>query len=110
METFFFVNFYKNNIITDLADFVPWNNIFIVSPEKAAQFPGTGDNKCCESTGFAVEFNIDRAAQTTAGGSIDDFFLFQFTDAHKKSCNLIVLLNLCIFWNIYASPFIDTVK
>ena len=35
MKTFFFVNLYKDNIISDLADTVPGDDIFIISSKKA---------------------------------------------------------------------------
>ena len=37
MKTFFFFNFYKDDVITNLADTVPGNNVFIFASEKTAE-------------------------------------------------------------------------
>jgi len=36
VETFFLIDFHKNNVISDLADAVPGDNIFVISSEKTA--------------------------------------------------------------------------
>lgn len=40
MKTFLFFNFYKDDVITNLADTVPGNNVFIFASEKTAEFTG----------------------------------------------------------------------
>ena len=38
MKTFFLLDFYEDNVITNLTDTVPWNDIFIVVTEETAEF------------------------------------------------------------------------
>ena len=45
MKTFLFFNFYKDDVITNLADTVPGNNVFIFASEKTAEFTGTWNNQ-----------------------------------------------------------------
>ena len=72
-----FVNFHQDNIIPDLTDTVPRNDIFAVcAPETEAEAPGTWNYKGCDTAGFTVEFHIYRAAKGAAGTDIDHFFLF----------------------------------
>ena len=40
METFFFVYFHKDDIVPDLADTFPGNDIFIITSEQAAESSG----------------------------------------------------------------------
>lgn len=86
METFFFLNFYQNDVISDLADAFPGDNILIFPTEKAAESARSGNNQSSETSGFAVKFYIRRASEAAAGTGIDDFFLFQFTYSHRKTC------------------------
>ena len=64
METFFFVYFHKDDIVPDLADTFPWNDIFIITSEQAG-----------ELTAFAVKFRINGTSETAAGTDINYFFL-----------------------------------
>jgi len=45
MKTFFLLDFYEDNVITNLANTVPWNDIFIVVTEETAKFSGTRDDQ-----------------------------------------------------------------
>ena len=78
MKTFFFFDFNQDNILTDLADTVPWNDIFIFFAPETAEFAGHGDYHCLNFSGSTVEFKINGAAQAFAGTGIDDLFLSEF--------------------------------
>ena len=58
METFFFVYFHKDDIVPDLADTFPGNDIFIITSEQAAESSGAWKYKGGELTAFAVKFRI----------------------------------------------------
>ena len=75
METFFFVNFHEDNVVSNLADTVPGDAVFTVTAEKTAEFPRTGYDQGGHSAGFAVKFHINRAPETAAGAGVDHFFL-----------------------------------
>ena len=83
MKTFFLLDFYEDNVITNLADTVPWNDIFIVVTEETAEFTGTRDDQGIDAPCGTVKFQIDGTAEAFAGAGIYDFFLFQFTKTHK---------------------------
>ena len=89
METFFFVYFHKDDIVPNLADTFPGNDIFIITSEQAAESSGAWKYKGGELTAFAVKFRINGTSETAA---------YAFDN------------NLCIFAKIYASPFIDTLN
>ena len=59
METFFFVYFHKDDIVPDLADTFPGNDIFIITSEQAAESSGAWKYKGSELTAFAVKFRIN---------------------------------------------------
>lgn len=79
MKTFFFLNFHKNNVISDLTDTFPGDDVFAFTSEKAAEFSGSRDDQRGDAAGLAVKFQINGTAKTSAGTGVDDFFLFQFT-------------------------------
>ena len=74
----FFFQFNKNDIISNLYDTVPWNDIFIFFAPETAEFAGHGDYHCLNFSGSTVEFKINGAAQAFAGTGIDDLFLSEF--------------------------------
>ena len=103
METFFFVYFHKDDIVPDLADTFPGNDVFGIAAEKTADLCRTGNNDCfhksgtdidihiaseqaaessrawkykgSELTAFAVKFRINGTSETAAGTDINYFFL-----------------------------------
>lgn len=75
METFFFVYFHKDDIVPDLADTFPGNDIFIITSEQAAESSGTWEYKGSELTALAVKFRINGTSETAAGTDINYFFL-----------------------------------
>ena len=75
METFFFVYFHKDDIVPDLADTFPGNDIFIITSEQAAESSGAWKYKGGELTAFAVKFRINGTSETAAGTDINYFFL-----------------------------------
>ncbi len=56
VETFFFVYFHKDDIVPDLADTFPGNDVFIITSEQAAESSGAWKYKGGELTAFAVKF------------------------------------------------------
>lgn len=75
METFFFVNFHENNVVSNLADTVPGDAVFTVTAEKTAEFAWTWYDQGGHFAGFAVKLCIDRTPKTAAGTGVDYFFL-----------------------------------
>ena len=75
METFFFVYFHKDDIVPDLADTFPGNDIFMITSEQAAESSGAWKYKGGELTAFAVKFRINGTSETAAGTDINYFFL-----------------------------------
>ena len=77
MKTFLFFNFYKDDVITNLADTVPGNNVFIFASEKTAEFTGTWNNQGMNASCGTTE--------AFAGTGINDFFLSKLTKSHKNT-------------------------
>lgn len=75
METFFFVYFHKDDIVPNLADTFPGNDIFIITSEQAAESSGAWKYKGSELIAFAVKFRINGTSETAAGTDINYFFL-----------------------------------
>ena len=75
METFFFVYFHKDDIVSDLADTFPGNDIFIITSKQAAESSGAWKYKGGELIAFAVKFRINGTSETAAGTDINYFFL-----------------------------------
>ncbi len=72
----FFINFHQNNIITNLADTIPGNDIFTALSEKTkAEASWSRNDQGSDTAVFTVEFHIHRTAKGAAGADIDDFFL-----------------------------------
>lgn len=86
VKTFFFFDIYKNDVISDLTDTFPGDNVFTFSGEQTAESTGTRDDEGSKTSGLAVEFHICRTSKTAACAGIDNFFLFQITDTHDKTC------------------------
>jgi hypothetical protein len=71
-----FINFYQDNVISDLPDTIPGDYIFTSgSPETKAETARSGNHKGGNTSGFTVKFHIHRTAKCTAGTDIDHFFL-----------------------------------
>lgn len=85
MKTFFLLDFYEDNVITNLANTVPWDDIFIVVTEETAKFSGTRDDQGIYASCGTVKFQIDRTAEAFAGAGINDFFLSKLTKSHKNT-------------------------
>ena len=85
MKTFFFFIFYEDNVITNLANTVPWNDIFIVVTEETAKFSGTRDDQGIYASCGTVKFQINGTAEAFAGAGINDFFLSKLTKSHKNT-------------------------
>ena len=79
VKTFFFFDFDEDDIITNLADTAPGNDVFAFSAGKKTEFAGTWNDESSDGSCFAVELQIDRAAKTATGTGIDDFFLSKLT-------------------------------
>lgn len=79
MKTFFFFDLNEDDIVTNLTDAAPRNDVFTFAAGKKTEFTGTRYDQCCDFAGFAVKFQIDRTAETAAGAGVDDFFLSKLT-------------------------------
>lgn len=86
MKALFFLDFHEDDVIPDLANAIPGDDIFTFPSEKVTETAGSGDNQSCKPGGFYIEFHIDRTAKAAAGTGIDDFFLFKFTYTHRQTC------------------------
>ena len=75
METFFFVYFHKDDIVSNLVDTFPGNDIFIITSEQAAESSGTWKYKGGELAALAVKFRINGTSEAAAGTDINYFFL-----------------------------------
>ena len=85
MKTFFLLDFYEDNVITNLTDTVPWNDIFIVVTEETAEFTGTRDNQGIDASCGTVKFQVNGTTEAFAGTGINDFFLSKLTKSHKNT-------------------------
>lgn len=79
MKTFFFFDFDQDDVIPNLTDAAPGDDIFAFAAWKKAEFTGTRNDESSDGSCFAVKLQIDRAAKTATGTGIDDFFLSKFT-------------------------------
>ena len=79
MKTFFFFDFDEDDIITDLADAAPGNDVFAFSSGRKTECTWTRNDESSDGSCFAVELQIDRTAKTATGTGIDDFFLSKLT-------------------------------
>lgn len=75
-EAFVLLDFHKNDIVANLADAVPGDDTFTFTSPETAESSGTGKNQRFNFSGFTVEFQIYRTAETFTGTGIDYFFLF----------------------------------
>ena len=85
MKTFFLLDFYEDNVITNLANTVPWNDIFIVVTEETAKFSGTRDDQGIYASCGTVKFQVNGTTEAFAGAGINDFFLSKLTKSHKNT-------------------------
>ena len=79
-----FMDFHKNNIFPDLTDAFPGDTEFAVSSEKTAEFSGAWDDDGRNPSAAGIKFHIHRTAKGFTVAGIDDFFLFQINNSHKK--------------------------
>ena len=75
----FLVNFYQDDIGSDLADTLPGDHIFRISSQEPAQLPRSRNNESQHGSGAAVDLQVADAAERAAGADIDHFFPFQIT-------------------------------
>ena len=75
MKTFFLFNLDQNNVVPNLADTAPGDNVFTYTPGEKTKSTRTGYDQSSNLAGFAIEFQINRAAETATGAGIDYFFL-----------------------------------
>ena len=76
VKAVFFLYFYKDNVIADLADAFPGDDVFTFPPEKITEPSWTGNHQSSKAAGDAVKFHVDGTAKAPAGTGIDNFFLF----------------------------------
>ena len=73
---------FRQDIVADLADAVPWDHKILAVAEKAAEFHRTRKNESGKMSRFWIEFHINRTAERFAGTDIDNFFLAEIYNAH----------------------------
>ena len=78
MKTFFFFDLNEDDIITNLADAAPGNDIFAFTTREKTEFTGAWYDQCSNFACFTVKFQINRTPETAAGAGVDDFFLSKF--------------------------------
>ena len=66
MKTFFFFDFDEDDIITNLADTAPGNDVFAFSAGKKTEFAGTWNDESSDGSCFAVELQIVQIAGVAA--------------------------------------------
>ena len=71
--------FHQNDFIANLADTVPWNDVFTFSAWHKTESSRTGYDKGSDFAGSFIKFKVYRTAETAAGAGINDFFLSEFT-------------------------------
>ena len=74
-----FFQFYQNDFIANLADTVPWNDVFTFSAWHKTESSRTGYDKGSDFAGSFIKFKVYRTAETAAGAGINNFFLPEFT-------------------------------
>ena len=79
MKTFFLFDFNQDNILADLADTVPWNDVFTFSAWHKTESSRTGYDEGGDFAGSFIKFKVYRTAETAAGAGINNFFLPEFT-------------------------------
>lgn len=75
MKAFFFLDLYENDVISDLPDTFPGDDVFTFPAEKITEFSGPGNDQGSQTTAGTVKFDIHGTAETPAGTNIDNFFL-----------------------------------
>lgn len=78
MKTFFFFDLDQDDVIPNLTDAAPGDDIFAFASWKKAEFTGTWYDQGSDFTGFTVKFKVNRTAETAAGTGVYDFFLSKF--------------------------------
>ena len=76
MKTFLFFNFYKDDVITNLADTVPGNDILLIRTEKTTQSWGTRHDDGTDLTTTLINDQITDLAKLLAVTSVDYIFFF----------------------------------
>lgn len=72
----------QNDILSDLSDTLPGDDVLALPAQKTENLSGTGEDQGFDTAGFTVEGEVHRATQISAGAAVDHFFLFQFAYAH----------------------------
>ena len=65
MKTFFFFDFDEDDIITNLADTAPGNDVFAFSAGKKTEFAGTWNDESSDGSCFAVELRQVQVLMTS---------------------------------------------
>ena len=74
-EAFVLLDFYKNDIVANLTDAVPGDDIFTFTSPETAESARSGNDQCCDLSASFIKFQIDRTSKTPAGADIYDLFL-----------------------------------
>lgn len=77
------IDFYKDDISTDLSDAFPGNDKFCIPSEKRTELSGTRDDECKKTAAAGIDIHIIDTSEGAAGADIDHFFLSEFTYTHE---------------------------
>lgn len=78
MKTFFFFDFNQDDIIPNLTDAAPGDDIFAFTTWKKAEFTWAWYNQGSDFAGFTVKFKVNRTAEAATGTGVYDFLLSKF--------------------------------
>lgn len=73
-QSVFLTDLHQNHIRANLANLIPWDNIFLVRAEQAAQPERTGDDNGADTAFAFVKYQIVDPAETFAVTAVDDIF------------------------------------
>lgn len=75
-EYFFYADFHQNDIGTDLTDFFPWNDIFLIRSQKSAEAKRSWHHDGTDAAGFWIQNQVTDSSQPFAVAAVYDIFFF----------------------------------
>jgi hypothetical protein len=75
-KDFFFIDFHKDYIRSDLTDSVPWDDIFLIRPEQIAKLKRAGNDNGTDTPFAFIEDQVADTPQFFAVASVDHIFFF----------------------------------
>lgn len=75
-EDFFFTDFYKDYIGTNLTDLIPGNDKFLIRSQKSAKTKGSGNDDRADASLLFIEDQVVDFSETFAVTTVDHIFFF----------------------------------